>query len=140
LYYLNQGKVEIPVPFLYESSSWAKEVLDKEIPLVERNKFFILITAQDDYFNWFTDYQALVFMDFNFFFINKEYHESLSDKEISDLFIRNNTKYIVKNSLGYDFSDKADQEHQKFFKIVSNSSHFKLIANKDNKYFIWQVY
>ncbi|MFH0820057.1 MAG: hypothetical protein V1892_03420, partial [bacterium] len=46
LYYLNQGKVEIPVPFLYESSSWAKEVLDKEIPLVERNKFFILITAQ----------------------------------------------------------------------------------------------
>lgn len=140
LYYLNQGRVEIPAPFLYESSSWAKEILDKEIPLAERNKFYILITDQDDYFNWFTDYHALTFIYFNFFLINKDYRENLTAKEIADMFTKNKIKYIIKNSSGYDFSVKSNQEFKTIFNIIESSPYFKLIASQDNKYKIWQVY
>lgn len=140
LYYLNQGKVEIPVPFLYESSSWAKEILDQRISSKERQDFYILVTDQDDYFSWFTDYKTLTFMYFNFFLINKDYRENLTSKEIADMFTKNKIKYIIKNSSGYDFSNRANREFQRFFDIIENSPRFKLIASRDNKDRVWQTY
>lgn len=138
IYYWRQGGVQLPVSYIYENSAWTKEVLDRNTDPAERSDFYILTAAQFDYYSWFSDYQAVLLGDFDFNSLtNLQYNDRLSVQDIKALFIRSRIKYIVKNSS--EFIAILDNPED-FFNKVSNSEVFKLVAEKDNHYFIWQVY
>ena len=61
----------------------------------------------------------------------------MSNAELKIMLENNKVKYLIKNTMSYDiFAD----EYVKFFEKVENSNLFPLVAKKEGKYFIWQVY
>lgn len=141
VYYWHQGNITLPVPFIWQTSHWAREILDKQTSPAERDNFYILIAEQPDYFNWWTDYQAINLFDFDFWLLLQGYDIRLSDLALHRLFVQRKVRYLVKNEIEkYRFGDRANKEFEQFFEKIKNSNYFKLIASQDDQYFIWQVY
>ena len=139
VYYYRHGGVKIPVEFIYEDSIWAKGVLDNHTKPDQRKDFYILVAAQDDYFNWFSDYQPILFRSFDFNILTKMqyYNDNIDSTNLKTLFAHAKIKYIVKNQVNFSpyLSFIGD-----FFDKIGKSNEFKLIVSKDDKYFVWQAY
>lgn len=135
VYYWHQGGVALPVSFIWEDSQWAKQSLDQEE--VSNRDFYVLVAAQSDYFNWQTDYRAIRIFNYNFCLKFKEYDKNMSDFDFYEMLKGHKVKYLVKNDI---FSDFFTDEYVEFFRKVESSDRFKIIASKDNQYFVWQVY
>ncbi|MFC1700632.1 hypothetical protein ACFLZ0_00580 [Patescibacteria group bacterium] len=141
IYYWHQGGITLPVPFIWENSYWAHQVLNEKVEIVERTNFYILVAGQPSYFYWKSNYKPINLFDFDFNVLVSEYGVGLSDLELYQLFSQKKIKYIVKNLLNKcRYGDPSNSEFEQLFNKIGNSKYFELIDSKDGKYFIWKVY
>ncbi|RLG16474.1 hypothetical protein DRN69_00765 [Candidatus Pacearchaeota archaeon] len=138
--YYWRHKTVFPPSFLWKTSRWANEILNKCTNSAERKNFYIIITAQKDFYNWRSEYRSIEFLDFNFWNFIREYNSDLSGKDIHKLLIKKKIKYIIKNATYYEHNSLANNELNQFFEKIRKTKDFKLIGNLNNQYFIWQVY
>jgi len=141
IYYLNQGGVTLPVSFVWEKSIWARSILDQVTKNKNKKQFYILIAEQPDYFNWWTDYQAINTFDFDFWYLLDGYDPNFSGTELHHFFVSKKVEYIVKNQNNvYRYGDPSNDEYQQMINKINKNNNFKLLASQDNQYFVWQVY
>jgi hypothetical protein len=121
-----------PVSYVYKNSNWAGRVLDKQDFDPKAN--YILIAAQHDYFNWFTNYQTVTFGKFDFNRVTDlGYQAELSSQQVKDLFIKSKIKYVV-------YNDDENEKFSEFYDKITTDNPFELIAESEKDYKIFKVY
>jgi len=139
-YYYNQGRIELPVSYLFQGSAQFRKALDEKTESTQRQNYYLLVGGQQEYFNWFTDYRAVNFGDTSFWIILRGYNSKFNDVELKTFLIDKKIKYLVKNVESIDTHETLRNEYSRFFDQVKKSGQFQLIYNDADKFFIWQVY